>query len=296
MANPILDNGQASPQSIYDEYKVTLADGNKNRAEGHHPVGSRARLEDGRVYYYCSNGTVALTAATLCTVPVTTGLNVYASDDKIIMTNSYVYFTAGTTSCVIDETDLDTADLVKNLYKDGYLYVEKVTGLGHSYKIKSHSEFDVALTRTSQKVELYDPIKVSLAATSEISFARNKHDRVLTSTTSSAETPVCVAPIAVSASGALATDLATAAASVSTYFFWGQTWGECCIDAGSTSVVSGAELGSGGAVDEIDIVALTSATGSTPVGGDTNPTFAYGLVTAAGAQAETVLVELRIRP
>lgn len=73
MAHPILSNGQGSPQGIYEELIVTAT--NQTRAEGHHPVGTRAYLDDGRVYYYASNGATALTIATLCSVPATVGLN-----------------------------------------------------------------------------------------------------------------------------------------------------------------------------------------------------------------------------
>jgi hypothetical protein len=299
MANPILSNGQGSPQSLYDEYKVTLAGGNQNRAEGHHPVGTRGYLDDGRVFYYASNGAAALTAGELVSVPATTGLNVVASDNDIILTSTVAAapWAIGDTRVALYEADIETADIITNRYKDGYLYMEDGTGEGFCYKIRGHTQFTYDGTATTGYIDLYDPIKVAPAATSAISFAVNPYDRVVVS--AAATYPVGVSPTTVTASTALATDTATTAASTDTYFCWLQTWGPCAVQVDDTSVASGDAVVAGDTAKEVILANLGHSTGtgtSVTFTGYEEPQIGVGLVSAAQAASDFVLIDLRIRP
>lgn len=294
MANPILPNGQAAPQSIYDVKSVTHSDQDQPTAgpDGIR-IGTRAYLPDGRVFYYASNGGVALTAGSLLVAPATTGLNISANHNDIILTDSSGNFSVGAREMVLQESDLDTTDIVKNSYAEGYLYVEVSTGLGHYYKIESHDAFDASGTSTSKKLRLYDPIKVALASTSGISFAKNPYSRVITSTTAEEEAPLGVAPVAVTDSGALPSDVTASENEVTTYYFWAQTWGPCTVEVDDTTVASGIAVTSADTADRVTAAALVEGTPNT---GYDRLQIGVGLVSAAGAAGETMLVDLRIRP
>lgn len=297
MANPILYNGVASPQSIFDEYGVSHSDQDQGPV-GYHPVGTRAYLPDGRVFYYTSNSNVALTAGALLVVPVTTGLNITATDNDITVTDSSANFAVGAKKgIVLQESDVDTNDIIQNAYAEGYLYTEDGTGEGHTYKIRRHSAFDASGSSTSKTIDLYDPIKVALAATSQISFAKNPYSRVITATTAEEEAPLGVAPIAVTASGAAPTDVTAASNTITTYFFWAQTWGPCAVEVDDTSVASGIKVMSANTADRVEQYAIVAGTGATPpITGDERPDVGVGLVSAAAATGDFVLVDLRIRP
>lgn len=286
MANPILTNGLASPQSIYDEQAVSHIDQQQGAHASEHPVGSRAQLSDGRVYYYASNGAVALAAgATLGTV-ITTGLNIAATDNDIILTASSANMAAGVTDFALHEADVDTADIIANAYAEGYLYVEVSTGLGHTYKIRNHDSFDFGGTSTSKMVRLYDPVKVAAAATTGISFAKNPYSRVVTAPAVESQALLGVAPIAISASGAAPTDEGAAENTISTYHFWTQTWGPAAVAVDDTTILSGVSAVAGDTAGRLEADTATA----------TELVQAVGLTSAAGAAGETILCDLRIRP
>lgn len=298
MANPTVGpRGGVSPQSIYDEFGVSHGDQDQG-SNGYHAVGTRGCFSDGRVFYYASNQNVALTAGSLCIIPATTGLNIAASDNDIILTASSANFAAGArTGIALHEADIETADIIRNAYQHGYLYWEVSTGLGHTYKIARHDAFAFDGSSTSGTIDLFDPIKVAAAATTGISFAKNPYSRVITSSTSQNETAVGATPIAVTASGAAPTDSAAAVNTITTYNFWLQTWGPCAVEVGSTSVAPGVGLVSDGTADRLDIAATTGHTSNaTALGGIESPIVGWGLVSAGGAAGETILVDLRIRP
>jgi hypothetical protein len=249
MANPLLSNGLASPQSAYDQKVVVTAGGNQARAVSHHRVGTRGALDD-RVYYYATNGATALTISTLCSVPATIGLNRHADHDNIAMTtsatNAVAPMSAGNDKVLYTNTDAD-ADIITDEYADGYFCVQDVTGEGHAYKIRSHTEADASATSSVEGAlfHLYDPIKVSLVATSQVSLARNKWDRVIAGAGAEEEAAVGINPVAIDASTALATDVTTTPASTNTSFFWMQTWGPCMVEPTGTAVLSGIAVTAG---------------------------------------------------
>lgn len=294
MANPVLDGGYASPQSIYEEYAVTAT--NQTRAVGHHRIGTRAYLPDGRVFYYASNGTVALTAGSLL---VGSALSRSGDHDKIVLTDSFANWAAGArTGIVLQESDLDTSDIIKDEYADGYVAFENAAGQGgHIYKIAGHSAFDASGTATSGTFDLLDPLVGTAVATDEITLCRNRHDRVITSTTAEEELPVGVAPIAVTASTALATDVTTAVAATTTHFFWAQTWGPAAVEVDDTTIALGIAVTSGDTADRVEAALLTASTGATPtITGYDRIHVGVGMVPAVAAAGDFAIVDLRIAP
>jgi len=278
LANPIVSGGVASPQSIYEELAVTAT--NQTRAEGEHPVGTRGYLDDGRVYYYCSNGGAGLTPGLLLAIPATTGLTRHADHDKIVLTSSYAAFAAGASRFQWQEADLDTSDIIENEYKDGYMWFENAAGAGGlCYKVRAHDRVDASGSATTRVIELFDPILTAAVATDEISFGRNRHDRVIASSTAEEEGAVGVAPITVTASTAIATDVTTTESATTTYFFWAQTWGPCAVAMDENTSAAGMAMTSGVTAGQIqasvdasklmlDIGMGLSATAAAAGGGD----------------------------
>jgi hypothetical protein len=296
MANPVLNGGYASPQSIYSEYGVAAT--NQSRAQGYHPVGTRGTLPDGRVFYYASNGAVALTTGSLL---VGSALSRSGNHDKIVLTASFANWSAGKQNgIVLGNTDLDTSDIITNEYQDGFVAFENAAGQGgYSYKIKGHTQGDASATGTTTgaKFDLYDPLVGTAVATDEITLCRNRHDRVITSTTAEEELAVGVAPIAVTASTALATDVTTAEAATDTYFFWAQTWGPCAVEVDDTTIALGIACTSGDTADRMEAALLIASTGATPTisGYDIIHT-GVGMVPAVAAAGDFAIVDLRICP
>jgi hypothetical protein len=292
MPNPIV-GGYGSPQAIGDVLDVTAT--NQTRAEGHHKIGTRGYLPDGRVFYYASNGAVALTVGG---VVIGSALSRSGNHDKITLTASATNFAAGLSDVTFDATDLDTSDIIENEYAEGYLGFEQPDGAahGHTYKIRGHDSFDASGTATGT-ISLYDPIIVGADTSDEITLARNPWDRVIASTTAEEELVVGVAPRAVAASTALATDVTTTVAATTTRFFWAQTWGPCMVEMTSTSTVLGSAVMSSATADSLTFAALaTHAATATTVLGLERKVYGVGMVPAVDEAQDFSMVFLMISP
>lgn len=95
-----------------------------------------------------------------------------------------------------------------NLYTDGYMVVNDVTGEGHLYRVKGHAAITAS---TAFTINLIDPLKVALDTTSEVSLVMNPYKNTVVYPTTSTGPAVGVAPVAVTAS----------------YFYWAQVGGIC---------------------------------------------------------------------
>lgn len=286
--HPIVHGGVGSPQPYDKEYIVAAT--NQTRAEGYHPIGTRGYLPDGRVFYYASNGAVALTPGILMVQTLHTRT---ANHDDITLTATGV---VGIGASVIDlsETDKDTDDIITNEYADGWFWVNSSTGLGQYWKVLGHENLDSAGS-ADRKVALASEVNTALAATSTVNFARNSYDRLITSTTAEEEYVVGVASCVVTASDALATSTGTAEVATDTSFFWCQTWGPAAVLIGDTSAEARPVM-SGTAASEVlawDAGAQASATAVTlPV-----TRMQVGVnIGRAVADGDYQLVDLRIRP
>lgn len=189
-------------------------------ATAKHKIGTRMQLADGRVFYYCqTNG--GLTAGKLVeSVPAVANhvecVGTIAGAVAAIGAKE-VSFTIGATA------------MTANQYAEGMLYVNKVTGLGYGYKIKSHIS---ASSGGNTTVTLYDPIQVATDATSEFSMAYNPFAEVIVAAT------VTNLPAGVS--------LIT---TTDNYYSWLQTWGMAVIlqagtPASGSAVIANATDGS----------------------------------------------------
>jgi hypothetical protein len=173
-----------SGQGIYDESATAKYD-----------VGRRLALGDGRVFYYCKNGTTALVRCKLVQTPahrtdVDDISNAVAGDDYITLATTAAAYTAGD-------------------FANGYAILHDVdTGGGYMYKIRDN---ETIASGGSGKVYLYDPV-VAATASQDVTLHRNPCHSVIAAPDQAGF--ILGAPlIAVSAS----------------YYFWCQTWGPCAI-------------------------------------------------------------------
>jgi hypothetical protein len=168
-----------------------------------HKIGTRMQLADGRVFYYAqANG--ALAAGKLCTSPVAVANHIE------ILTAAVAAIGAK----AITSLDIGATAMTANQYAEGWLQTNKVTGLGYSYKIKSHTS---ASSSGAVDVVLYDPIQVATDATTEFSFIYNPFAEVIVQATITE--PPCGVPLFVVQDN---------------YYAWLQTWGVCALLCGGT--------------------------------------------------------------
>ncbi len=162
-------------------------------------------LQDGRMFAYALNGGVALAAGKLT---------------QSAAPDSNAHNEAITASAAIGATTITVTfggAVLADAYKDGWMHVNDATGEGHVYAVKSH-----AAGTASVLVELYEPVRVALvAATSEITFTKNRQKEVVVYPTPGTSAPVGVPPIAVTIS----------------YYFWNQVKGPCAILTDGTVVI-----------------------------------------------------------
>jgi hypothetical protein len=282
---PIVD-GYASPLGIHDEQKVSHDD--QTRPQGHHRIGTRGYLPDGRVFYYASNGAVALSPARLCIQPAV--LN--AAHNNITFTATGAV-PAGATVIPLSETDVDTADAVKDYYADGYALFTNGAGEGQYRKIRGHEALDNGGSAT-KNVTLYDPLETATAAATEMALVANPYQGALVSTTTALEQITGVTCVTVSASGAVPTDVTATSNTVDTYFFWMQTWGPCAVITGTASLAPGDVMTGGTAAGEVEqrVVNLAATTTNFEI----TPYIGSVINVGGNADTESILLDLRIRP
>lgn len=167
-------------QGIYDESSTQK-----------YEVGQRLCLNDGRVFYYCKNGAVALAVGKPLQSPVNRTMvanitNAVAGDDYVVI-------------------DSAAATIADGDYDNGYLIMQES---GHMYKIR-HSP--AIASAAAGNIYLYDA--VGFATTSDdCTIYKNPCHSVIVQADAVAFT-IGVPLIAVTAS----------------YYFWAQTWGPCAV-------------------------------------------------------------------
>ena len=155
MANPILENGVGSPQSIYESF----APGGLNGVNGgHHPIGTKARIDE-RVFYYASHS-----ASNTLTLGLVYGNPAPNANDQ----NRVWAGTAG--SRVITVTC--GAAVPANLYAGGYFLADSGTGAGQYFRIQSHTVADGSFIITAT---LFDPVVVTAAASPTGSLCKHPY-------------------------------------------------------------------------------------------------------------------------
>ena len=221
-------------------------------------LGTLLVLPDGRKFRYAKNGAVALSKAYMTQSPAgvanclqeaqgTSGTAVEIGDQEI----------------VVDVTS--ASGITDNLYSEGWLVVNKSTGIGDIYKILACN----LLTATTAKVLLETPIRTAFAAATELSLVKNKWCGVLVSTVTATQTPTGVPLVDVTIG----------------YYAWLQTCGPApvYVDAGDTIVI-GNNVGTPGTAGAAGTCGVQTA-GTLPI---------WGQVMYVAAAADVGLIDLKL--
>jgi hypothetical protein len=170
-------------------------------------LGTVRYTEDGRAFAYARAGTTALGAALL-----TQSAPVSSTAMEEILSATQAWAVGDTTVTVTFG-----AAVVADQYKDGWLYTNKVAGLGYIYQIKGHPAGTADV-----KVDLYTPVRLATtASTGEWSAVQNiQNEVVVFPITTVTGVPAGVPAIPITAS----------------YYFWNQVKGPCAVYATGTLV------------------------------------------------------------
>lgn len=181
---------------------VTAQDIYEESASQKHKFGERLVVGD-RVFRYCKNGTVALTAG------------------KVVMANNSLVAGTIAATAAIEQAyvTVTTTGIAAGDYDEGYLNIDRGTGAGSAFKIKDTMNSGASTT----KLELYDCLPSSLATTTQTIILKSRYSGVKIANTSAGIDVVGVPLCAVSP----------------TAFAWIQTKGPC---ACHISVASGANI------------------------------------------------------
>lgn len=244
---PRLTNGMSAGQSIYQTVTTPL-----------HPVGTRAVLPDGRVFYYSINRTNAILAAGKLTK-----MNEVSVDFDDLATN-----TAAVGDMVVNVTPVGTATFSANEFAGGFLSINSgTTGAGTQYRISHHAATTAA---TAFDIYLSEPIRVAFDANTTATVVPNPWSDCVITDADETQFVNGAAPVAVP----VGSDSAPV-------YFWNQTWGPATVLGNGTPAIGQAiqvSATTGGAFD-----ALTEGAGTanqpigtilyTSVSGDYTPVF-----------------------
>lgn len=219
-----------------------------------HRLGSRFMDGFGRVWRYAKAGATALDPAlmTVSEAPHANQIEIVQTGYTTAIGDTRVTMLLTTGSGVTD------GDLV-----DGWLIVNKVTGLGHAYAIASNTYIT---SDTVMRLELYDPIRIATTATSEMSVRKSLYKDLIVNATTPTGLSVGVPNIEIAIN----------------YYGWIQTKGPCAmtVDTGETLTI-GCMCGG---------PATAAVAGAVGVCAVTEPY--YGQVITIGAADETALINL----
>lgn len=224
-------------QGLYDVSAVALQ-----------RLGTIRALDDGRVYAYAKAGGVALLAGKL-------------NQSKVPAVADHI-------ECVVANTAIGAKRIsvtlggsivaAKDLYKDGYLWINKNTGVGQLLKIRGHAAIGAGGTGY---FELYDALRVATASSAEASIGVHPQDGVVITPTTLTAPIAGVSPIAVPLSN----------------YFWNQVKGPCCALVDGTWVVGGALCPSASVGGAIMPQAETTITVTVGTACQVNITAEYGM-------------------
>lgn len=271
MSNPILAGGVGSPQSIYEVY----APGGTGTHHGRHRIGTRAVLEDGRVFYYCAHTlSTTLTGISTSTECAILGQPAAVANHQ----NRTVTATAGQKTATIA---LGATAVSENDYSDGVLLIDSATlGAGQARKIKYHP---TSAGSTTDTYTLYDAWNITATGTVTGSLMKNPfRDLVVFTGASQAATAIGVAQVLVGAGN------------TNTQYFWAQTQGWCPLSAEGSITVGAAVVPATATAADVGQVKAAVESGTAATVLDTYPLIGYVLL-ANGTDEHSVIVDLQIR-
>jgi len=235
---------------------------------GGNPVGTRMELPDGKVFRLTKNGATALVAGKLYEGPDV--------EANTILHKSLLVPNAAAVGATQVLVTMAGTVLVADVFADGQLTINSSigTGIGYTYKIKSH---DAATTTTGTvTVKLYenDTIKVALeAGTTKVSLRKSPYDGAILTTGNTVGTNTLVG-----------VSCATAAASS---YCWLQRRGPAAVFTDNTTPIIGVPVMASSTV--AGAIGLAAGTVVASVGYPT-----IGICISPAASAQYSLVDLML--
>lgn len=168
-----------------------------------YPLGTKL-VQGERVWRYSKNG--AGTPAAGAPLQQAAVINQAASLDVVVDAASAI---GATTISITSQAAIACA---KDYYKEGSIFVNVSTGIGHCYKIKTHDA--LVSTTAGTIVTIYDGLVVAVASSaSKVGLRKNAYDMAIIAGGPLTGIPIGVAPLALTAA----------------YYFWAQTGGPCAV-------------------------------------------------------------------
>ena len=209
--NPYLTNGRQSDQSIFQVAQTSAAD----RIGGAHRVGTRAVLEDGRVFYYARSTGAAIVAGNWLIMPVQDT----DWEDIVIATDL-----GGQTT--VTPTQGGSATAVAGEFVGGTVSIVSGTagsGPGLCLTIAEHAAWGAT---AALALTLDGPLPVTLNADVKATVTKNPWADVVIQPTGQDQFCCGVAPIAVPAG------------TTNPQWFWCQTWGVAAAEHDLATAIS----------------------------------------------------------
>ena len=200
-------------------------------------LGARRETPDGRIYRYAKAGAVALVAGACGQAAAYVANHAELNCAATAIGANVVTVTLGGTAVTL------------NQYRDGYLLVNKGTGIGYTYHIESHAA--QATTTGDVDIVLSDTVRIALVAsgTSEVTLHYNKFD-VVTESTTVELVPIGIAPRVVPISN----------------YYWAQTGGYCGCHLDATSANASRLIQSNAVAGNLEVASTTFDVDSPVVG------------------------------
>jgi hypothetical protein len=233
-----------------------------------HKIGTRMQLADGRTFYYAQAGEALRAGFLAYSKPQ------HVARTAMVTTTASAAIGAKTISGITVGAEAFTA----NEMAEGFLYTQKVTGLGYTYKIKSNTSGTSG--GTNLDVVLYDPIQVAIDTTTEIGFMYNPFYQVL-----SASAVITSGAAGVCLKGVVTTQ----------YYCWLQTWGPVALVQGVASNVGEIGMRLITSTESSGEVANYTTNTNTELGGKAFPHIGYRFGTVA-VENEATPVMLQLYP
>jgi hypothetical protein len=224
-------------------------------ATQNYEIGSKLRTRDGRTFRYCLNGAVALVAGYM-----TQGPAVVANYTEEVQTG-YANAIGSTSGNVLITTGATPA---ANLFKDGWMLVNKGAGIGQIRKILTSGSHATIIALTWE-----GGLEVATTATSEITLIQNPRKSVIVMpVTTPTNIPTGIPLIGVTAA----------------YYFWAQVGGPapCIVDTGETVVIG----------QPVGLPATSAVPGACGV--NVTITTRWGRVMFVAAAAEPAMLDLSL--
>lgn len=202
------------PNVIYRDYGYEKT--TSSAKIGNLPLGTRMELPDGRIFRLAQAQTAGLAVGQMTQMP--------AGIEAALLTDVAVASAAAIDDATVTITAVTVA-ITEDLFADGYLHVNDVTGQGYVYKVKANASAAQSASCVIT-LEQTDPIKVALVAGSS-QVGLSQHEFKLLEVTEADTTrngpPAGIPPADVTGS----------------YYFWVQRRGAVSALAGGTTMTVG---------------------------------------------------------